>query len=198
MSPLEAPVTKVALFLILAGTLAAQAPRGGGHSEAPRAMPSPRAMPPPRALPPPHQGGGPGRVIAPQDPRFMVRLYQMRVNRIQQVVGLPEDRARVVAEKWSKWDREHMDRGQQAVDLRKQFNQVLLGPGSEEDKNAALKPIVDQFMALRREAEISRKNFEEDIRSGLTPAQQARLILVMEEIQQRLKEGLRDVKGKGE
>jgi hypothetical protein len=122
----------------------------------------------------------------------MARLFQWRVNRIQNVLGLPEDRARLMAEKWGRWDREHMDRGQQAAEIRKQFHQILMGPESEDEKNAKLKPVMDQYMTLRRAQEAGRKAFEEDIRSGLPPAQQARLVLVMEEIQQRLREGLKE------
>ncbi len=178
------PEVSVARMLCLAVlpalALGAQAPRGGGRPGRP--LEAPR---------------GPGRNMG-QDPHFMARLYQVRVNRIQQVLGLPEDRARALAERWARWDQEHMSRGGQVGDLRKQFHQVLMSSDREEDKNAKLKPLVDQFMAIRREQEASRKQFEEEIRNGLTPAQQARLILVMEEIQQKLREGLRDVQGKAE
>ncbi|BDU77210.1 hypothetical protein [Mesoterricola sediminis] len=138
----------------------------------------------------------PGR--AGRDPRLMSRLYHFRLARIQQIVGLPEDRARLVAERWSRWDREHLERGQQAVELRRQFNQILMGPEREEDKNARLRPLIDQFIVLRQQQEAGRKQFEEDVRAGLTPAQQARLILAMDEIQQRLREVLREGVGRGE
>lgn len=69
-----------------------------------------------------------------------------------------------------------------------------MGPGTEEEKNAKLKPLMDQFISLRSQQDAGRKQFEEDIRAGLTPAQQARLILVMDEIQQRLRESLREVR----
>ncbi|NTV73780.1 MAG: hypothetical protein HGA66_06195 [Holophaga sp.] len=159
---------RLALLLGLSATLAAQAPRPGHRTEPP-----------------------PSRV---QDPHFMARLFQWRVNRITKVLGLPEDRARVMAERWGRWDREHLERGQQTAEIRRQFHQILMGPEAEDEKNARLKPVVDQYMTLRRAQEAGRKQFEEEIRSGLSPAQQARLILVMEEIQQRLREGLKDAK----
>ncbi|WP_316412014.1 hypothetical protein [Mesoterricola silvestris] len=162
---------KSALLLGLCATLGlAQAPRSPQH--------------PPRNAPP-------SRV---QDPRFMARLFQWRASRIQSVLGLPEDRARMMAEKWGRWDREHMERGQQTAELRRQFHQILMGPEAEDEKNVRLKPVVDGYMTLRRAQEAGRKQFEEDIRAGLSPAQQARLILVMEEIQQKLREGLKDAR----
>jgi hypothetical protein len=169
-------VKRMALLLGLVTALgAAQAPHA-------RSTPPP---PPPRPM-----ARGPRTMF--RDPRFMSRLFQIRVNRIQQVLGLSEDRARVVAERWGRWDREHLDRGEQAGALRKEFNQILLGPEKEEEKNAKLKPLLDQFMALRQQQEAGRKQFEDEIRNGLSPAQQARLILVMEEIQQRLRESLQE------
>lgn len=173
----EAPVMRMALLLGLSATLgAAQGARGGARgAQAPHRS---------EARPPTRVG----------DPHFMARLFQWRVNRITKVLGLSEDRARVMAEKWGRWDHEHLERGQQTAEIRRQFHQILMGPEAEDEKNARLKPVVDQYMTLRRAQEAGRKQFEEEIRSGLTPAQQARLILVMEEIQQRLREGLKDAK----
>lgn len=126
------------------------------------------------------------------NPRLTNRLLHFRTSRIQQIVGLPEDKARQVAERWARWDREHLERGRQSVELRRQFNQVLLGPGSDEDKSARLRPLLDQFVSIRAQQEAGRRQFEDEVRSGLTPAQQARLILAMDEIQQRLREVLRE------
>lgn len=164
--------------LFLLGAALAAAPPSSGRQNLPRPM---------------ARGAVPGSGLF-RDPRFASRLLQIRVNRIQQVVGLPEDRARMVADRWARWDREHMERGEQASNLRHQFNQILLGPEREEDKSARLKPLLDQFMVLRAQQESARRQFEEDIRAGLTPAQQARLILVMDEIQQRLRESLQDLR----
>ena len=171
----QASVIRMALQIGLGATiLAAQAPRGRPGMARPE----------------------PGMRALSENPHFMARLYQIRVNRIQQTLGVSEDRAKVVAERWARWDREHMDRGQQAGQLREQFQKILMSPDKEEEKNAKLKPLLDQFMALRLQQEAGRRQFEEDIRTGLSPAQQARLILVMEDIQQKLRESLREVQGR--
>lgn len=146
----------------------------------------------------PRRGGAPVYGPVPnqsmlQDPHFMARLSRIRATRIQQVLGLPEDRAKVVAERWGRWDREHIDRSEQGSTIRRQFSQILMGPGTEDEKNAKIKPLMDQLVTLRGQQEAGRRQFEEDVRNGLSPAQQARLILVMDEIQQKLREGLRDV-----
>lgn len=178
-----------AIIISLCSALAlAQSPRGGGAPAHPG--------PPPSRPGPVYRGGPlPNRTML-QNPHFTARLFQIRTARIQQVLGLPEDRARVVAERWGRWDQEHVDRGQQASDLRDRFNQILMGPDREEEKNAKLKPLLDQFMAIRQQQDAGRKQFEEDIRQGLTPAQQARLILVMDEINQRLRDSLQVIRGR--
>jgi hypothetical protein len=181
----EATVRRMVLAMGLAATLLPAQARclGPGQSRPPGGRPP---------SPPPAYGPMPNRSMV-ENPHFMQRLYQIRASRIQQVLGLPEDRARMVAERWGRWDREHMERGEQAGAIRRQFNQILMGPGTEDEKNARIKPLMDQLFSLRGQMESGRKQFEEDIRSGLSPAQQARLILVMDEIQQKLREGLHDV-----
>ena len=132
----------------------------------------------------------PGR-IAPEGP-ILAQLYQMRVSRIQQSLGFPEDRAKALAERWGRWDREFIDRGRQLMQLRQLFNQTLMGPGSEEDKCARLKPLMEQFLALRQQQDEAKRRFEGDILQSLSTAQQARMILLMEDIQSRIRQTLRE------
>src|SRR5208283_4243746 len=119
--------------------------------------------------------GQPGRV----GPPIMAQFYQVRVARIQQALGLPEDRAKALAERWGRWDRDFIDRARQMMQVRAQFNQVLIGPGDEDEKCAKIKPLVAQFLALRRQQEEAKLRFEADILESLSPAQQARMILLV-------------------
>lgn len=137
----------------------------------------------------------PGR--AAQEGHILAQFYQLRVSRIQQALGLSDDRARALAERWGRWDRDLMDRGRQMMLLRAQFNQVLLGPGSEDDKCARIKPMVDQFMDLRQQQEEAKHRFEGEILKSLSPAQQARMILLVEDIQGRIRETLREARKAG-
>jgi len=134
---------------------------------------------------------------AAQEGHILAQFYQLRVSRIQQSLGLSEDRARALAERWGRWDRELMDRGRQMLQLRAQFNQILVGAGSEDDKNAKVKPLVDQFLELRQQQEDAKHRFEAEILKSLTPAQQARMILLVEDIQSRIRETLRDARKGG-
>jgi hypothetical protein len=143
-------------------------------------------QPPP---PPGAQGGQEGHIMA--------QFYQLRVTRIQESLGLSEDRARALAERWGRWDREFIDRGRQMLQLRAQFSQILVGAGTEEEKGARLKPLVDQFLVLRQQQDEAKRSFEADILKSLTPPQQARMILLVEDIQTKIRETLREARRGG-
>lgn len=118
-------------------------------------------------------------------------LYRFRMEHLEQNVGLSEDQARAVADRWARYDRELFETTRQIRDLRGRFNDILLGPGSEDEKNARVRPLLDQFVALRRQQMNLKMQFEDDIRTHLSPAQQVRLILQVEEMQRRMLEALR-------
>lgn len=118
-------------------------------------------------------------------------LARFRMEHLQQTVGLPEDQARGVVERWSRYDRDQFDRAQQIQALRRRFNDILMGPGTEEEKNAKIRPLLDQFVDLRRQQMDLKLRFEEDIRARLSPAQQVRLIMQVDEMQRRVAEAIR-------
>jgi Spy/CpxP family protein refolding chaperone len=126
--------------------------------------------------------------LAPEGDRPLERFRQ---EQLQQTVGLPEDQARAVVERWSRYDRELFEKTRQVQAIRRRFNDILLGPGSEDEKNAKVRPLLDQFLELRRQQADLKFRFEEDIRARLSPAQQVRLVLHVEEMQRRVVEALR-------
>jgi hypothetical protein len=137
----------------------------------------------------------PGR--SAQEGHILAQFYQLRVTRIQQCLGISEDRARALADRWGRWDRDFIGRSRQMVQLRGQLNQILLGAGPEDDKNARIKPLVDQFLGLRQQQEDAKHRFEAETLKSLTPAQQARMILLVEEIQGRIRDTLREARKGG-
>lgn len=118
-------------------------------------------------------------------------LARFRMEQLQQSIGLPEDQARAVVERWTRYDREQFDKTQQLQQIRRRFNDILLGPGSEEEKNAKVRPLLEQFVDLRRQQADLKFRFEDDIRGRLSPAQQVRLIIQVEEMQRRVADALR-------
>ena len=118
-------------------------------------------------------------------------LARFRMDQLQQTVGLPEPQARIVVERWSRYDRELFDKTHQIQAIRRQFSDILLGPGTEEVKSLKVRPLLDQFVDLRRQQVELKQKFEDDIRARLSPSQQVRLILKVEEMQRRMLEALR-------
>lgn len=118
-------------------------------------------------------------------------LARFRLDQLQQAVGLPEPQARAVVDRWARYDLEQFEKTRQIRDIRHRFSDILLGPGAEEEKNAKVKPLLEQFIELRHQQTELKLKFEEDIRAKLSPAQQVRLILHVEEMQRRMVDALR-------
>jgi hypothetical protein len=118
-------------------------------------------------------------------------LARFRMDQLQQSVGLPEAQARVVVDRWARYDLDQFEKTRQIQQLRRRFNDILLGPGAEEEKNAKVRPLLEQFVELRRQQAELKLRFEDDIRAKLSPAQQVRLILHVEEMQRRMVDAFR-------
>ena len=139
----------------------------------------------------PGMGGGRRRMGWHQGP-ILTQLHQIRTQRIQQSLGVSEERAKSIADRWSRFDQESLDRHHQLRQLKQQLNGILLGPGSDEEKNAKLKPLIQQFVTLRRQQHDLRQGFENEIMTSLTPAQQGRLVILVDELQKTLREALKE------
>lgn len=117
-------------------------------------------------------------------------VLRFRLRQMREVMGLPEAQATAIAERWAQHDREIIQNTRQLNRLREQFREILMGPGGDDEKSGRVKPLLDQFLELRRKQMDARTRFETDIRAGLSPAQQARLIMLVEDFTRRLQEGL--------
>lgn len=133
----------------------------------------------------------------PHHKRMMARIHQLRMSRIQQSLGIPEEKARAIADRWTRFDQDSADRRQEGKQLRERINGILVGPGSEEEKNTRLRPLVEQLATLQKQQQEAKRAFEADIRAGLTPAQQGRFILLVEEFQRCLQEAIAEQRKDG-
>ena len=124
-------------------------------------------------------------------------LMTLRTQRISQTLGVPEDRAKGIAQRWSIYDRDFLQRARQMMQLRNHFNQILMSPGDEDDKNARLKPLLEQFIQQRHQQQELKQKFEDDIRAQLSPAQQVRLIILVDDLQKTIREGIREAVKEG-
>jgi len=159
-------------------TLTAVGLCGGGLPQARPFYPAPKDHP------------GPGAAVRRE--RIAAQLHTLRSQRLQQSLGVSEEKARTIADRWARFDEDSFGRRQQMVALRQQVNSALVAPGSEEEKNRKLQPVVDQLAVLRQQQQEARKRFEDDICATLTPAQQGRFILVVEEIQRSIQDAIQE------
>lgn len=120
------------------------------------------------------------------------QLFKLRMSRIQQTLGLSEDRARVIAERWKQLDRDFVDGINRTNDLKEQMEQILKSSCDEGEKNRKIKPLIAQYVSTWTQIGESRKKFEEDSKAGLSPAQQARFILLMDQLHQELERLLKE------
>ena len=74
---------------------------------------------------------------------------------------------------------------------------MLLSHVPEAEKNTRIRPLMDQLSASRQQQQDLKRRFEQDIQSGLTPAQQGRFILIAEEIQRAILQAIKDRRGPG-
>lgn len=119
------------------------------------------------------------------------RLYRMRLERLQQSLGISEEKAKAIADRWSQFDQDSHDSRRRVKQLHQQVNGILFSPLSEDEKNARIRPLVEQYSAIRQQQDDLKRKFEDDIRGTLTPAQQGRFLLVAEEMQRALFEAIK-------
>ncbi len=122
-------------------------------------------------------------------------LMRFRMQRLQEGVGLSQEQAQRIVQRWRRYDLDHFERQRQLKALRVRFNDVLLGPGTEAERSEKLRPLLEQFIETRRQQTELREKFEEDIRAQLTPTQQVRLILMIEDMAKQLRERMQERRG---
>jgi hypothetical protein len=124
--------------------------------------------------------------------KIVAQLHEIRTKKLQQGLGVSDEKAKAIADRWSQFDLESFSRRRQMNQLRQQMNSALMGPGSEENKNKRIQPMVGQLADLRQQQQESRRRLEDDIRGTLTPAQQGRFIILVDEFQKSLQDAIRE------
>ena len=124
--------------------------------------------------------------------QIVAHLHRLRMERLQQLLGISEEKAKTIADRWTQFDQDSQERRQRLRQLHDQVNGILLSPIPETEKNAKIAPLVEEFTSLRLQQRDLKQKFEDDIRASLTPAQQGRFILVVEDLQRALMDAIRE------
>jgi hypothetical protein len=121
------------------------------------------------------------------------RMRQGLMKRMQKNLNLTDSQVASMEKKLEAREREMKGFNDKIRALQPKIQGIMKGGGSTEEKNAKLKPLVDEWFALRYQRDtVSREQFEQSFRAGLDPMQQVRLTLGMESLRDEMKNRLRD------
>jgi hypothetical protein len=121
------------------------------------------------------------------------RMRQGLMKRMQKNLNLTDSQVASMEKKLEAREREVKGFNDKIRALQPKIQGIMKGAGSTEEKNAKLKPLVDEWFALRYQRDtVSREQYEQNFRAGLDPMQQMRLTLGMESLRDEMKNRLRD------
>ncbi len=133
--------------------------------------------------PEPPRGGrmeGRGGMRDKMDPRILMRLQKNLKLTDAQVASMGKVMAAHITEM-----RVFNDK---LRSLGPKMKAIETGGGSSAEKNVKLKSIVDEWFAIRYQRDtVSREKFEQDMRAGLEPMQQMRLVMGLERLRDEMK-----------
>ena len=121
------------------------------------------------------------------------KMRQALMGRMQKSLNLSDAQVASMEKKMAAHEVEMKGFNDKIEALQPKIQNIMKGSGSPEEKNAKLKPLVDEWFALRHERDIvSRAKFEQSFRTGLDPMQQIRMTMGMQKFRDELKNRLED------
>jgi len=121
------------------------------------------------------------------------KMRQALMGRMQKSLNLTDAQVASMEKKMAAHEVEMKGFNDKIEALQPKIQNIMKGSGSTEEKNAKLKPLVDEWFALRHERDIvSRAKFEQSFRTGLDPMQQIRMSMGMQKFRDELKNRLED------
>ena len=108
------------------------------------------------------------------------KMRQTLMGRMQKSLNLTDAQVASMEKKMAAHEVEMKGFNDKIEALQPKIQNIMKSSGSPEEKNAKLKPLVDEWFALRHERDIvSRAKFEQSFRTGLDPMQQIRILMSM-------------------
>ena len=121
------------------------------------------------------------------------KMRQTLMGRMQKSLNLTDAQVASMEKKMAAHEVEMKGFNDKIEALQPKIQNIMKGSGSTEEKNAKLKPLVDEWFALRHERDIvSRAKFEQSFRTDLDPMQQMRMTMGMQKFRDELKNRLED------
>ena len=121
------------------------------------------------------------------------KMRQTLMGRMQKSLNLTDAQVASMEKKMAAHEVEMKGFNDKIEALQPKIQNIMKGSGSPEEKNAKLKPLVDEWFVLRHERDIvSRAKFEQSFRTDLDPMQQMRMTMGMQKFRDELKNRLED------
>ena len=121
------------------------------------------------------------------------KMRQTLMGRMQKSLNLTDAQVASMEKKMAAHEVEMKGFNDKIEALQPKIQNIMKSSGSPEEKNAKLKPLVDEWFVLRHERDIvSRAKFEQSFRTDLDPMQQMRMTMGMQKFRDELKNRLED------
>jgi len=123
---------------------------------------------------------------------YLKYLKEARVEQIKIRLGVSDHRANAIAAKWAEYEAPIRRIHQESMTVWRQMQAVIQEASPEGEKSRKIKPLSDQYTALRNELYSARLRLYRELpMMGDTPIQQARIQFLMEEMERRERDGLK-------
>ena len=123
---------------------------------------------------------------------YLKYLKEVRIEQIKLRLGVSDDRANAIAAKWSEFEAPIRRIHQESMTVWRQMLSIIQEASPEREKSRKIKPLSDQYTALRNELYAARLRLYQELPlMGDTPIQQARILFLMEEMERKERDGLK-------
>jgi len=126
--------------------------------------------------------------------KYLKYLKEARVEQIKLRLGVSEERASAIADKWAELESPIRDIQMAHMEVWRKMMFIVQEASPDREKSRKIKPLTEKYMELRKEMHDARLRLYTELpKMGDSPIQQARMLFVMEEMERKERDGLRAV-----
>jgi len=126
--------------------------------------------------------------------KYLRYLKEARVEQIKLRLGVSEERAGAIADKWAELESPIRQIQLAHMEVWRKMMFIVQEASPDKEKSRKIKPLNERYMELRKEMHDARLRLYTELpKMGDSPIQQARMLFVMEEMERKERDGLRAV-----
>jgi hypothetical protein len=129
--------------------------------------------------------------------KYLRYLKEARVEQIKLRLGVSEERASAIADKWAELESPIRQIQMAHMEVWRKMMFIVQEVSPDKEKSRKIKPLNERYMELRKEMHDAHLRLYTELpKMGDSPIQQARMLFVMEDMERKERDGLRAVFGK--